>query len=148
MSMIWRSLRLKLRCPSFFILYAAKAAVCGKNSIPADSCQELSISRTINKQNSEYALDCGAANPGCRRLSAGAWSFYIFLRFSFRASTKCGAGAFACQPNMFYRRELPHWHPDVDEATFLFVTWRLDGDRKSTRLNSSHRCISYAVFCL
>src|SRR5437764_11610617 len=23
-----------------------------------------------------------------------------------------------------------------------------DGDRKSTRLNSSHRCISYAVFCL
>src|SRR5437879_7379285 len=25
---------------------------------------------------------------------------------------------------------------------------RPDGDRKSTRLNSSHRCISYAVFCL
>src|SRR5437879_10974515 len=24
----------------------------------------------------------------------------------------------------------------------------LAGDRKSTRLNSSHRCISYAVFCL
>src|SRR2546422_3890823 len=26
--------------------------------------------------------------------------------------------------------------------------WRLDGDRKSTRLNSSHGYISYAVFCL
>ena len=57
----------------------------------------------------------------------------MFLRFSCRASTKCGAGAFAgafaCQPypKMFYRRKLPHWHPDVDEATFLFVTWRLDG---------------------
>src|SRR5437762_5474786 len=25
---------------------------------------------------------------------------------------------------------------------------RQPGDRKSTRLNSSHRCISYAVFCL
>src|SRR5437763_12596813 len=25
---------------------------------------------------------------------------------------------------------------------------RACGDRKSTRLNSSHRCISYAVFCL
>src|SRR5437763_7338083 len=25
---------------------------------------------------------------------------------------------------------------------------RLSRDRKSTRLNSSHRCISYAVFCL
>ena len=24
----------------------------------------------------------------------------------------------------------------------------LSEDRKSTRLNSSHRCISYAVFCL
>ena len=24
----------------------------------------------------------------------------------------------------------------------------LEPDRKSTRLNSSHRCISYAVFCL
>src|SRR5437764_4338703 len=24
----------------------------------------------------------------------------------------------------------------------------MDKDRKSTRLNSSHRCISYAVFCL
>src|SRR5437879_9264181 len=29
-------------------------------------------------------------------------------------------------------------------------TWehRMTRDRKSTRLNSSHRCISYAVFCL
>src|SRR5437764_8813661 len=41
-------------------------------------------------------------------------------------------------------------HPDVD----LVVGWadpREEGeniDRKSTRLNSSHRCISYAVFCL
>src|SRR5437762_11100982 len=26
--------------------------------------------------------------------------------------------------------------------------WLVIGDRKSTRLNSSHRCISYAVFCL
>ena len=25
---------------------------------------------------------------------------------------------------------------------------QIDKDRKSTRLNSSHRCISYAVFCL
>src|SRR5437879_9903888 len=28
------------------------------------------------------------------------------------------------------------------------VTARGHADRKSTRLNSSHRCISYAVFCL
>src|SRR5437764_11123809 len=28
---------------------------------------------------------------------------------------------------------------------YLYFAWT---DRKSTRLNSSHRCISYAVFCL
>src|SRR5437764_2770765 len=28
------------------------------------------------------------------------------------------------------------------------ATWHALQDRKSTRLNSSHRCISYAVFCL
>src|SRR5437879_9371555 len=36
--------------------------------------------------------------------------------------------------------------PDAD-----FLVHRLEelhADRKSTRLNSSHRCISYAVFCL
>src|SRR5437763_8230837 len=30
----------------------------------------------------------------------------------------------------------------------LLGAGHLMGDRKSTRLNSSHRCISYAVFCL
>src|SRR2546430_9452191 len=28
------------------------------------------------------------------------------------------------------------------------ISWRLQTDRKSTRLNSSHSQISYAVFCL
>src|SRR5437764_4909888 len=33
--------------------------------------------------------------------------------------------------------------PGKDSCKFLYFE-----DRKSTRLNSSHRCISYAVFCL
>src|SRR5437762_11912396 len=33
-------------------------------------------------------------------------------------------------------------------ATVVFESTVYPGDRKSTRLNSSHRCISYAVFCL
>src|ERR1017187_10902679 len=44
---------------------------------------------------------------------------------------------------------------DEQKASFSCGDWiRFDGprdrqiDRKSTRLNSSHRCISYAVFCL
>src|SRR5207248_11000955 len=40
----------------------------------------------------------------------------------------------------------------VFQRGFRFVTFFLQGvfnrDRKSTRLNSSHRTISYAVFCL
>jgi len=35
---------------------------------------------------------------------------------------------------MFYRRRLPHWLPDITEATFLFVTWRLAGSIPRTRL--------------
>src|SRR5207248_9946165 len=41
----------------------------------------------------------------------------------------------------------------IDAAERAFREWRATpapqrGDRKSTRLNSSHRTISYAVFCL
>src|SRR5207248_11023590 len=34
------------------------------------------------------------------------------------------------------------------DATALTIECHTDQDRKSTRLNSSHRTISYAVFCL
>src|SRR5258708_17990187 len=35
----------------------------------------------------------------------------------------------------------------VKAADFVFISWSWR-DRKSTRLNSSHQIISYAVFCL
>src|SRR5205814_10137389 len=41
-------------------------------------------------------------------------------------------------------REVLHWTRLLDESARA----RLEGDRKSTRLNSSHLGISYAVFCL
>src|SRR5207248_9690439 len=41
-------------------------------------------------------------------------------------------------------RDVRGWQVDRAAATVL----RNAGDRKSTRLNSSHRTISYAVFCL
>src|SRR5437763_9148858 len=42
------------------------------------------------------------------------------------------------------------WHTGPEQAgVYHILTLNLfDEDRKSTRLNSSHRCISYAVFCL
>src|SRR5437762_10637737 len=36
---------------------------------------------------------------------------------------------------------------EADDGCWYVVKFR-NKDRKSTRLNSSHRCISYAVFCL
>src|ERR1017187_10770897 len=47
------------------------------------------------------------------------------------------------------RKPRPHVPPSPPGNTES--CWRLRlarADRKSTRLNSSHRCISYAVFCL
>src|SRR5437763_11225444 len=53
---------------------------------------------------------------------------------------------------------LPILASDSTTPNYVFITPNLchdmhdcsvsTGDRKSTRLNSSHRCISYAVFCL
>ena len=60
-----------------------------------------------------------------------------FLHFSaiFRSSTHYMWGRrFRLPTCMFYRRRLPHWHPDIAEATFLFVTWRLAGSIPRTQL--------------
>src|SRR2546426_798330 len=43
---------------------------------------------------------------------------------------------------------LPHAHRDEHVASLLQGECVAEGDRKSTRLNSSHLVISYAVFCL
>src|SRR5437762_7981796 len=40
------------------------------------------------------------------------------------------------------------WRRFSSEFFFISSVWPAPTDRKSTRLNSSHRCISYAVFCL
>src|SRR5437764_14669997 len=39
-------------------------------------------------------------------------------------------------------------HPGVAVCRIALQNFITAQDRKSTRLNSSHRCISYAVFCL
>src|SRR3712207_7213264 len=50
-------------------------------------------------------------------------------------------------PHQFARRHRPS-PPGVDQLTRDAVARRPPLDRKSTRLNSSHANISYAVFCL
>src|SRR5690606_41618020 len=54
---------------------------------------------------------------------------------------------------IYYRIDLiDGWlrtYPDIREKYNIFVSnWMIGIDRKSTRLNSSHVKISYAVFCL
>src|SRR5437879_11571591 len=40
-------------------------------------------------------------------------------------------------------------YPGLGDQNWFAAYWQeFNQDRKSTRLNSSHRCISYAVFCL
>src|SRR2546430_17220356 len=46
------------------------------------------------------------------------------------------------------RELIPRGRPTVEIPVCLAALCRQPGDRKSTRLNSSHSQISYAVFCL
>src|ERR1039458_5426491 len=62
------------------VLHALVRAAPTLVSTPRGRCATAATAKLLlreplvvcGKQNSEYALDCGAANPGCRRLSAGA----------------------------------------------------------------------------
>src|SRR2546430_5833066 len=62
----------------------------------------------------------------------------------FRSNLSCQCflvGFLACQHHLLHSRTLAiHIGPELHQ--------RYGGDRKSTRLNSSHSQISYAVFCL
>src|SRR5207249_11837193 len=47
-----------------------------------------------------------------------------------------------------FRTDAAGFHPFLRDPVTLARAWAVPGDRKSTRLNSSHVSISYAVFCL
>src|SRR5437773_9693436 len=65
-------------------------------------------------------------------------------------SLSLAAGAFRrTQPGFHVPAELPGMgHPRFDRRVPRDVVRDREEDRKSTRLNSSHITISYAVFCL
>src|SRR2546426_9166326 len=60
----------------------------------------------------------------------------------FRSQVELCHGQRCAQPSGL---SVPHRNPAHRQPQALS---RADGDRKSTRLNSSHLVISYAVFCL
>src|SRR5258708_9207092 len=60
-------------------------------------------------------------------------------------------GALECRGLRQHRPQIPvHSHPLPARSAVQLaqVARRVEQDRKSTRLNSSHQIISYAVFCL
>src|SRR5690348_8557381 len=59
------------------------------------------------------------------------------------------AGVIAHESGHFLRRHMIRsWRDQKRKTDILAIGSMLAGDRKSTRLNSSHPSISYAVFCL
>src|SRR5437879_6969302 len=65
--------------------------------------------------------------------------------FPTRRSSDLGLG----HPPVELARRGPGQHPrEIRADRAALRGHRARQDRKSTRLNSSHRCISYAVFCL
>src|SRR5207248_6829053 len=97
-------------------------------------------------------LSCGCALAFSSRLLVARQASYNDFpegaRASFEASTSIGASeATAEGEKLSPSSPAVVAAPATDSSTFRYAT-SFFLDRKSTRLNSSHRTISYAVFCL
>src|SRR5256886_9680895 len=73
-----------------------------------------------------------------RSLATGSLLFLAWVphNHSFQLLLHCTVGKFSCSPTMSLK------------IVMFRPKYRTFRDRKSTRLNSSHSQISYAVFCL
>src|SRR5437879_7807582 len=76
--------------------------------------------------------------------------YYFFLSFSFNETATTEIYTLSLHDALpICARTLQHAERLVGPGIHgLVLRILVDSDRKSTRLNSSHRCISYAVFCL
>src|SRR2546427_3813480 len=63
-------------------------------------------------------------------------------------SLAMGATAIAIVTSPWGKRSGGHFNPAITFTFYRLGKVESEGDRKSTRLNSSHSQISYAVFCL
>src|SRR5437763_13460646 len=94
--------------------------------------------------------------PSVTTASNGPRQNEVFMRgLSAGSQASQGSGSTGASPNVSIyldnqSGQLPNRNLDIYAADLnrIEVLEGPQGDRKSTRLNSSHRCISYAVFCL
>src|SRR5688572_32329676 len=77
--------------------------------------------------------------------SSGSSSFYLFFFFNDTATTEIYTLSLTRRSSDLHHRATSRGLPESWRA--IGCTCRVS-DRKSTRLNSSHSQISYAVFCL
>src|SRR5437762_5267074 len=88
---------------------------------------------------------------GCER-TAGTCAAAIAIATTAQAAPTVKARAKSWLPRWAVTRPAPAALDRTATPAAPPSSWNVltsaDRDRKSTRLNSSHRCISYAVFCL
>src|SRR5271167_5169623 len=117
----------------------------GREFIKSTACTDT-VARTAPTSAKEIATVLRTAKPGCsphrsRRITGGVSKKLIRVARTI-GSKKSFAQDKAQKPTTRYATavNLPNSN--------AFLNFLLSGDRKSTRLNSSHVSISYAVFCL
>src|SRR2546422_3440401 len=138
----------------------------GKKRLVGSRAQEALALHT----GSPVPEDIGVGNPGCLLGAGVAYLAEALMRFALlpakqRRSKQSARELFSLGPAPWSRQapfvdQRPRFHQRSkgqghscpgpgDERAFpvACTTWP-SGDRKSTRLNSSHGYISYAVFCL
>src|SRR2546426_9376788 len=99
--------------------------------------------------------DCGAEQPkwGGRCEACGAWNTLVEELVGRNVGKlERGKGLPSNVPPVRLSEvagsRVARWRTGLPEFDFVLGGGIVPGDRKSTRLNSSHLVISYAVFCL
>src|ERR1017187_3819852 len=101
--------------------------------------EEIATQGTVKKATEVMHVELGRAVSALRRRLE--WSQTELAR----AIDKQGRGA-----KVTDYMTISRWERGIDSPSPAkrMALAKISTDRKSTRLNSSHRCISYAVFCL
>src|SRR2546426_8334643 len=120
-----------------FYVYPTVSTDPTQNSDMTADAAELNV---IRQQFSRFASKCRPYAPLYRQITLAG------LRRALAAGGVGGAGALASGIQYDDVRDAWNYYLDHDNKGRGFVL--VGQDRKSTRLNSSHLVISYAVFCL